>query len=85
MAEKKTAKKENSEVEVVISPDSERLQALTPFDSFDASNYIDMTVIMKAVGKCTTDHISPAGSIKEDSPAGLYLNERQISSVNFNS
>ena len=33
----------------------------------------------------TTDHISPAGSIKEDSPAGLYLNERQISSVNFNS
>ena len=53
--------KDNSEVEVVISPDSERLQALTPFDSFDASNYVDMTVIMKAVGKCTTDHISPAG------------------------
>ena len=53
--------KENSEVEVVINPDSERLQALTPFDSFDASNYLDMTVIMKAVGKCTTDHISPAG------------------------
>src|SRR6056300_154213 len=53
--------KENSDVEVVINPDSERLQALTPFDSFDASNYIDMTVIMKAVGKCTTDHISPAG------------------------
>src|SRR6056300_238761 len=53
--------KQNSDVEVVINPDSERLQALTPFDSFDASNYIDMTVIMKAVGKCTTDHISPAG------------------------
>src|SRR6056300_191251 len=53
--------KQNSDFEVVINPDSERLQALTPFDSFDASNYIDMTVIMKAVGKCTTDHISPAG------------------------
>jgi len=53
--------KEDSEVEVVISPDSERLQALTPFDPFDANNYLDMTVIMKAVGKCTTDHISPAG------------------------
>ena len=33
----------------------------------------------------TTDHISPAGSIKEDSPAGQYLNDRQINSKNFNS
>ena len=53
--------KEDSEVEVVISPDSERLQVLKPFDEFNAKNYLEMTVIMKAVGKCTTDHISPAG------------------------
>ncbi len=33
----------------------------------------------------TTDHISPAGNIKEDSPAGLYLTNRQINSKNFNS
>ena len=33
----------------------------------------------------TTDHISPAGNIKEDSPAGLYLNERQVNYRNFNS
>ena len=33
----------------------------------------------------TTDHISPAGNIKEDSPAGLYLNNRQVNSKNFNS
>ncbi len=33
----------------------------------------------------TTDHISPAGNIKEDSPAGLYLNDRQVNSKNFNS
>ncbi len=33
----------------------------------------------------TTDHISPAGNIKENSPAGLYLNNRQINSRNFNS
>ncbi len=33
----------------------------------------------------TTDHISPAGSIKEDSPAGIYLTDRQINSRNFNS
>ena len=53
--------KEDSEVEVVISPDSERLQVLKPFDEFNAKYYLEMTVIMKAVGKCTTDHISPAG------------------------
>ena len=33
----------------------------------------------------TTDHISPAGAIKPDSPAGKYLNERQISRKDFNS
>ncbi len=33
----------------------------------------------------TTDHISPAGNIKEDSPAGVYLNNRQVNSKNFNS
>ena len=45
----------------MIDPNSERLQVLTPFDPFDENNYINMTVLMKAVGKCTTDHISPAG------------------------
>jgi aconitate hydratase len=33
----------------------------------------------------TTDHISPAGSIKKDSPAGVYLNEHQVSTADFNS
>ena len=32
----------------------------------------------------TTDHISPAGAIKEDSPAGQYLSQRQISRKNYN-
>ena len=49
------------DVEVVINPESERLQVLTPFEKFNSKNYIEMTVFMKAVGKCTTDHISPAG------------------------
>ena len=52
---------DDNDVEVIIDPNSERLQALTPFAAFDANNYLGMTVIMKAVGKCTTDHISPAG------------------------
>jgi len=49
------------DVEIVINPESERLQVLTPFEKFNSKNYIEMTVFMKAVGKCTTDHISPAG------------------------
>ena len=49
------------DVEVVINPESERLQVLTPFEKFNSKNYLEMTVFMKAVGKCTTDHISPAG------------------------
>ena len=49
------------EVEVVIDPESNRLQALVPFTPFESDNYHSMTVLMKANGKCTTDHISPAG------------------------
>ena len=52
---------DGDDLDVKIDPNSDRLQVLTPFDSFDPINYLDMTVIMKAVGKCTTDHISPAG------------------------
>ena len=52
---------QDKDVEVVINPESERLQVLTPFEKFISKNYIEMTVFMKAVGKCTTDHISPAG------------------------
>ena len=52
---------QDKDVEVVINPESERLQVLTPFEKFNSKNYSEMTVFMKAVGKCTTDHISPAG------------------------
>ena len=57
---------------------------------FDSNNYevknIDNARILAILGdSVTTDHISPAGNIKEDSPAGLYLNNRQINAANFNS
>ncbi len=58
---------------------------------FDSQNKFELKDINEArilalLGdSVTTDHISPAGSIKEDSPAGLYLKERQINSKNFNS
>ena len=49
------------DVEVVIDPESNRLQRLTPFEAPNESEYSSMSVLMKAEGKCTTDHISPAG------------------------
>ncbi len=50
-----------SSVEVVVKPDSERLELLEPFPAWDGNDFTGMRVLMKAVGKCTTDHISPAG------------------------
>jgi aconitate hydratase len=49
------------EVNVVVKPDSERLELLEPFPPWDGQDLLGLRVLMKAVGKCTTDHISPAG------------------------
>ena len=46
---------------VRVSPTSERLQVLTPFPEWDGADYIELPVLLKARGKCTTDHISAAG------------------------
>lgn len=48
-------------VEVIIDKNSIRLQKLEPFSKWDGKDYIDMPIMVKAKGKCTTDHISPAG------------------------
>ena len=50
-----------SNIEVKVDPGSTRLQLLTPFDPWDNKNYIGMRLLIKAKGKCTTDHISMAG------------------------
>ena len=50
-----------STVTVAVNPDSERLELLEPFPAWDGNDYRGLRVLMKAVGKCTTDHISPAG------------------------
>jgi len=47
--------------EVKVDPASPRLQLLSPFAAWSGGDYLDMPVLLKAVGKCTTDHISPAG------------------------
>ena len=52
---------DGSKVEVVVNKKSERLQLLTPFPEWDGSNIIGAKLLIKAKGKCTTDHISMAG------------------------
>ncbi len=46
---------------VLVSPHSERLQILKPFDPWDGKDFLDLLVLCHVEGKCTTDHISPAG------------------------
>ncbi len=48
-------------IQVLIDPDSERLQKLEPFGAWDGQDLNDLHLMLKAKGKCTTDHISPAG------------------------
>lgn len=50
-----------SEVEVKVKSDSDRLQLLEPFDPWDGKNLTGAKLLIKAAGKCTTDHISMAG------------------------
>ncbi|SCU78693.1 LAME_0A05380g1_1 [Lachancea meyersii CBS 8951] len=50
-----------SEVEVKVSPTSDRLQLLEPFDSWNGKDPKDLPILIKALGKTTTDHISMAG------------------------
>jgi aconitate hydratase len=49
-------------VEVIVRPESERLQLLSPFPRWDGRDFTDLPVLLKARGKTTTDHISPAGA-----------------------
>ena len=54
---------ENSDgLEVIIDPNSKRLQLLEPFSKWDGKDFEEIPIMVKAKGKCTTDHISPAGA-----------------------
>ncbi len=52
---------DGSGVDVVVRPDSKRLQLLAPFAPWDGKNITGAKLLIKAFGKCTTDHISMAG------------------------
>jgi len=49
-------------VEVKIDSDSKRLQRLEPFSKWNGNDFEKLPIMVKAKGKCTTDHISPAGA-----------------------
>ena len=53
--------KDGSRVNVEVDPNSERLQILSPFEPWDGWDHLKMNLLIKAKGKCTTDHISMAG------------------------
>jgi aconitate hydratase len=52
---------DGSGIKIEVNPTSERLQLLTPFEKWDGENITGMKLLIKAEGKCTTDHISMAG------------------------
>ena len=54
-------KPEGRKVSVIIKENSERLEMLKPFSPWDGKDFRNLLVLCKARGKCTTDHISPAG------------------------
>jgi aconitate hydratase len=52
---------DGSGVEVKVSPTSDRLQLLEAFPAWDGNDFVELPILLKALGKCTTDHISMAG------------------------
>ncbi|MEO6989789.1 MAG: aconitate hydratase, partial [Aquihabitans sp.] len=52
---------DGSGVDIMVSPTSDRIQLLTPFEAWDGNDFVELPILLKAKGKCTTDHISMAG------------------------
>ncbi len=53
--------KDGSNIQVSVNPSSKRIQILTPFKAWEGSDLTGLKLLLKAKGKCTTDHISMAG------------------------
>ena len=75
---------DGSNVEVIVAPDSDRLQILEPFNEWDGKNFTDLKLLIKAKGKCTTDHISMAGPwLKYRGHLDNISNNLLIGAVNY--
>lgn len=76
--------KDGSNVDISVDPNSERLQLLEPFEPWDGKNITGMKLLIKAKGKCTTDHISMAGPwLKYRGHLDNISNNMLIGAINF--
>ena len=75
---------DGSGVNVIVSPDSKRLQILEPFAAWEGDDLLGLKLLIKAKGKCTTDHISMAGPwLKFRGHLDNISNNMLIGAVNF--
>lgn len=75
---------DGSNVEVLVSPDSKRLQILEPFPAWEGTDLKGLKLLIKAKGKCTTDHISMAGPwLKFRGHLDNISNNMLIGALNF--
>lgn len=75
---------DGSGVQVIVSPDSKRLQLLDPFAAWEGSDIKGLKLLIKAKGKCTTDHISMAGPwLKFRGHLDNISNNMLIGAMNF--
>jgi aconitate hydratase len=75
---------DGSAVQVNVSPDSNRLQLLAPFSAWEGTDLKGMRLLIKAKGKCTTDHISMAGPwLKFRGHLDNLSNNMLIGAVNY--
>ena len=75
---------DGSGVQVVVKPDSQRLQLLEPFAAWEGTDLTGLRLLIKAKGKCTTDHISMAGPwLKFRGHLDNISNNMLIGAVNF--
>ena len=75
---------DGSGVQVLVSPTSDRLQLLAPFAAWEGTDLTGLKLLIKAKGKCTTDHISMAGPwLKYRGHLDNISNNMLIGAVNF--
>lgn len=75
---------DGSNIQVVVSPTSDRLQILEPFAPWNGSDLLGLKLLIKAKGKCTTDHISMAGPwLKYRGHLDNISNNLLIGTINF--
>src|SRR5665647_114384 len=75
---------DGSKIEVLVSPTSDRLQILDPFSAWEGTDLFNLKLLIKAKGKCTTDHISMAGPwLKYRGHLDNISNNMLIGAINY--